>query len=1745
MLQVTFPENSEVSLNSSLNVTVSGTTDNDTSSIYVNGSSGSVILTYGGWSYNFTIVSYTTDLHIASKDSLGNITSEIDYSLTVQAPTISNTTFNESFVTIPGETSTLSSLIEVSLDSITYSTSGIVYVPHASSFSYNYNFIEASPTIYFRAQDSLSSYSAISPYTLNYKLNPPVIFSLNPSVTSISVNLSGIADYEAVSLVVTPNEPSVSGFFVSDKVTGFSNYTSWGYSFTILKPLETFTIKSIDIFGNDSDVSSLDLNYSLEAPVITYPTNMTVSSYNQTVSGYCNSNSNAVLYSSTQSLNKSKIISTLSEPFLIITSINDVLNLNIGIENRSIVFPAGSSSAADIVSIINSYFSETVASESSGRIVLTGNNIKVLNSSSGGTFGFFEGNYNLSYSLNLASTTFNNRNTLNLNIDDVDYIINFSKEIIYSEEDIISTINSQIGRTIAFSGINIITAESNIHILKPFTELGISDPFYFGYNDKSDIDWSFNFNFYSTGPTWYFCALDQLYNFTDTAEITFSYSLIQPVITSPGVQKPITDSTYFSSSGSSSIFETASGNFIVDGIITGDKILVLSGSNIGSIGGVTEIYDTYLVTDSFSSDFSNGDKITIYSSSDRPTFTTNLISQKYDGLCDVGSNQLLYFSDSGIQSGYVKLYSEVSSINFDTTNNLLKLQVDSDSEIITFKEGQTDSQTIIDQINGYFLKQTAYLEDTFIYLQGNYINIDDCSSLSVLNFPSGSYNQCLEISVPDTYKFESGDADFINIMVDNKNVQYKHINSNADLATVFTKSGLINTINSLYNDKKIAFASPNKMIILGNTNISIKNEVSIISLSLYESGIGQYTKGSYLWAQEMILKQTTTPFNIFSLDYLYNLSASNSLTIIFKVEPPVLTNSQIQYDSTTGISYLETTFNYIDLSGTYNKDGGYSVSLNGTDVYNTNGSWAYTLENLTSGTNEITAYTLDIFGNNSDALKFNVIFNDPNSLIVPEDTSKNLNWVKLTQVTPLGNSTINSMLEVIEDTFSTIVSTLKAVTKLLNIVKSFISKHLGLDALSLLKKALQKMINDIIAYIEQLSNGDGLYVLSTLPTRNFASAETWAPLEGGFSNFISKVNSSFDDQLDPHRPIIAATEKVGAMVFAASDTGGVSDLLNSFSRLTSLFSKDNPDFGLVPPENLKAIGENRRVVLTWSMPKTAISPTGFYIYRAFSPGGNPVTQNVKGADFGSQAAGKTVTWDYDITTGELSSEYDLVGILGSVPATTDKNWSAVSSQATSDWWNHVFTVAKTQIVKDFMFVDGVLTGYEKTVKAENEQTSSEIIAGKVDWAVGILDAIKDFSLTASGETGEELVNGVIYYYKVVPAYIGANCTGSTYEVAATPTQPDLIYIEEDLSSQITRGVDPNGMSLRYILSSAIYDDAKAVYASDPSAIIVHVDGQQVQPDTIDYKKGIITLLSKNQPEQTINVEYWGKQVLEATRAFIISANQGDFVIKKGNNGDNETNKLVIQVGQGSNLPNLISSNLSGINLYQNVVLVRDFGKTSDGSDSDTITLSAEEVASRIRSQTSGINVRTNSKSQIIIEDNRNPDMYNGSYLKIHNQNSSLGFGSNYGTISYESTAGISSGNPPDWYSIRPADLFPIFNDLTRYIQDLANKLLNSFENATKSLTDFIDLLIAKVQALSDLANEIKNLLEQITKQMYLTAGLYFLNIPYKKGGVDYIKSALTTATGTPTQSNYTAGVVILYSAGATMKAVDLLFGSLK
>lgn len=1697
------------------NLSIGGTTETHAVSAYVNGSTDNVSYDFqdNSWSFNTEINEYGEHVFtVVSENGSGEISDSSIATSEIVGPSVEKELYNSLTTPISGRANYITSKVEAKhSDSLSFSDAGVTFLPPNDFVLTGFTFTNPEETIVFRAKDSLGNASEEISKVVSYKLSGPLIDSFTNPVSSIYNVLTGSADLETVELSYTPI--GSSGYFTSGAVTGgYAPHVGWSYEFVMMGDSEEFGIKSVDIFGQETEEARASIDYKLPQVIPILPHQSSTSSLSNSLSGFCSSASKKVMFSTLNNLDDEnsesvKIVSSNKGNYLF-NSTNNILDLTVGGVRHKVSLPTGVVTSQDIVDKVNSYFTKAVSYETSGRVGLKGNSIQVNSGTGNAILGFEVREYSVSIELQVNLTypkTFEERDTLDVNIDGVDYLIKFEGEY-QSLEEIIEEINSQVGSKVAFSGSLILSATTNFYIKKEFPDFDINSKIYVGEANYTlgDTQWFFDHNLEEKTITFFISTLDTFGNYNNPVELTLSYEIDSPVIVSPGEVKSLTDNVATSGSVANS-FETTSGSFVNDGVLLGDKVLSLSGNNAGEVYGITSVSEKTIETDG-SPVWSEGDAIYVYTKETRPDFNTNKLTVDGRGSCDPDSLRIIYATEY-LQD--IKVYSQfIGPFNITPTHSTLTIRVDGREESITLPTGlDIGVIEIVSRINSYFVDDVAFSDKETFYIKGNRVDILDGSANIVFDLTVGEYSLSAGMLFDEPVNFPIGDADLkVNLNIDLKDIKFSF-----ETGTDLSKQTIVDKINSL-SAKKVAFLTPSGINLLGRDSIKVNTSVSLISMTplIYERAI--YTQGVGEWNSGYKIFGNQTNFIVYGQDYLYSYTAPSILPIVYKIDPPVVTTYP-----------LESTRDICDISGTFDPEGT-KVQLDGEDAFGDSGDWTYTLVDLINGGNNLKAVTIDKFGTPSPSSEFIFTYNDIiANTPAPEPGPNALKWASV-ESPSLSNDTIDTLLSAVNDVFKPVLSALKAVSEILKIVKAFIAG--GLSWMSVVRLAVQGFIDELVELISQIVNGGGVYILNTLPVPSLVTPERpiLSFIEGGFPGFINRVDRSLSDKNDAYRPQLNKSSKVGAYVIAVSDNGGVDKLLKSVQSLVKIVSKEILDVGMSEPVNIRVSGENKRVVLTWKADPNRVRPGGYRVYRSEVSGGIPITKKVKTQVPKKNGEKYSDEFVRDSVSGEIKTDYELVG---EIAFKNPLNNGGVVGALTGTLEN-VQQVA----VDDFKFVDGIAT--------INEKESNTAIDAVMSGAVAYMDAFTEAVLVITEESGVELENGKTYYYQVRSFVYGNDVEGKSPELVGTPSRPDLLLMTENLGSQMIKR-DKGGNALNYILSSAIFDESSGVFASDPSALEIKVDGGIVQPSKIFYTQGSVVLDKENSPKRVVTAKYWGKKPVNSTRAYLEGKKQGtgpegEYLMKKD---DKESYTLSIQVGLGSNLPQAIGV-ASSISLDQTVTLVRDFTEGLEKNPVDTKWVTPDEVVSLIRAQTSGLKVRLNKKSQIVIEENQNPNIHKGSVLTITGGNSALGF-----DLGATSVAGPLTGTPPDWYSIRVSDLFPIFNDMLGYVQNTMNTFLSSLEGATKALTDFIELLEVKVEALADLAKKVQKFINDIIENLTIQGGFYFLEIPFALGGNDYFMDSLKNATGSPEDSDYAGGVVFLYSSGATGKALDFILAPIK
>lgn len=1235
-----------------------------------------------------------------------------------------------------------------------------------------------------------------------------------------------------------------------------------------------------------------------------------------------------------------------------------------------------------------------------------------------------------------------------------------------------------------------------------------------GTSSASHIEWSYQFVLMSQSEEFFIKTIDSFGNESSEQKKQINYGVSKPIILLPGKIKSITGDTAVTGSTSTK-FLTLNGDFKNDGIIKSDVVLSTTGKNIGEYRSILVVGDKYIETEEFPHPWDLGDKIKVYPKEDRPTMMTDEDVVAFSGKCDKNISKVKYSTEELVP---VRVYaSNTQPYLINTLNNNLLLNIDGKLEFILLPSGSLTSQDMSDAINEAFRKTFTYdvsfYDGERFFLESQHIQVYSGTANTTLGIVECEVNFTLEIEVPNTIIFKNnsvGGASCSKEVIDSgllfgMNIDGIFIRFPLKTNTVYTKLELIDSINKAAG-KEVAFDIGNKIVFGASENIWVEETIDDLNLYSQFNGNANYNIGLNLSEDIGRNPNSTHQVNKTSLlcgsvdnsgDWSFNLNIIQPLNTVkvyglnefFKLLDPVSLSINYQVPAPTVHDFppsVDTDF--VDLSGTYTSRSK-SVLINDVPVDLSNkGNWTHQYNGLSLGTNNLKISSIDAFNNQSSSTNISITRIDPYDVNYPTQGDGNtLKWKSVSNPT-LSPDSIKKVADTIDSIFNPIVEALDFVSGLLDIAKAFINEYVS-GPLAALRRSIQALLDNILGLLDSLVNGAGLYTLSTLaPWSDIKRDIPWGlldPIKGSFPDFFNIIENSFYDNFDAYRPQLHPESTVGGLILALGDGSGMEDLLNAYKSLSELLNKQRFDYGLDPVNNLKAEGQNQRVVLTWTAPDggSNIFPYDYVILRSKKSGGEKKTQQVKSQVSAEGKGNQYYEEDYyNPDTGKQEGIYTEIGRV--------KNY---------------------RVMKEFKFIDGTTTLQEN----ENQKGVNSFVSGTLDF----FTACREFVLVSMNSSNVPLVNGDTYFYKVVPMVTGTSVRGDSPEVVCAASFPQLEQKTEYLYDQIK-----TTKAGYYQVKGSMFDKDTALFADTANDMSIKVDGAKVIPVKFYSEKGLFVL--PNPPKQTLEITYWGKKEQSATRASITGTELGPFSFKESEN------TLGIQVGRGATITEQFGG--TPITRTQTVTFTRF--KTGESS----VDVSAEEVASVIRSQTSGLKVSVDHRNRIVLEEDQNPDIYRGSYIKIVTGNKVLGF-----TSGQESSAGPLMGIPPDWKSIRISDLFPAVNDLIRYLKDTFDQLSKGLASATDSLIDFIDLLQAKIDALSDMIKKVQSLLKRMANILALQGGIYVLVIPPKSGGATYFNTAIKNSTGYPLDAEYAGGLVFLYTDGGTGVALDWIISSLK
>lgn len=1253
------------------------------------------------------------------------------------------------------------------------------------------------------------------------------------------------------------------------------------------------------------------------------------------------------------------------------------------------------------------------------------------------------------------------------------------------------------------------------------------------------VYWSYDFTILSKNQVFSIQAINASGDVSDPSFAYLTYEIEPPVILSPGNPKSISDNIAASGS-TNTIFNTLSGNFASEGVIVGDYVVATSGRNKGRQRKITHASGLYLETEAFPHIWSEGDTIKVFSKEDRPSYETNKLKFKASGTIDSSAQAVLFTTDDSLD--LVRIYANNPEFyDIDSSNDILIVKVNGFENIIELNHGLGRSaEDIANEINSYFDFTVAFTEKpspispSIFFIEGFSVKLEPSNATHFFDMCTGDFNFAKNLTAVGTIGTSSkcsiqvalDDNMTLDVNIDGQNLQYNLPND-----AEFNPKAAADSLNEQAG-KCVASPGPNNLTLLAEESLQANDSLDFLGLNEMISGYADLDTNENSddsdWDIEFDLYDNDIELSIFGIDAFGNITDPADLGITYKIDPPTLSDKlEDLVDETDCERILESEDDTITLSGNYDTEG-QGVLINGEDIYSADGSWTVDLD-LEEGDNDLVIQTLDIFGNTSDSQSLTIPYIDPTKTGASAELGQDgLVWRSLLSPS-FSPSDVDNARNFIGNVFRPITSVLDVISKLLKIARAFIVDNV-VSVLNGIRNTVQNFVNDVITTLKDLSRGLGIYAISTIPKKSEISdmRDFFNRMQSGgpgraFDGFIETLIRSFDDIYDPKRPQLSSNVTAGGYALAVADTGGAFDFLETLRQITRIVEREVLDYSIPAPINIRVSSENQRVVLTWQA-ADSIRPGRYAILRATRSGGDLRYKRLKTNLPKEGQSNFTRELDRDLDTGEIRRDYEEIGSID-FNLGTSTSGMATPQVTTVDIQSDLPTIDSSRFIDriDFRFVDGIATDQEN-----KERNLTESV---LNGTTRFLDAVRDSILVQQASTNTALVNGQTYYYKIVPMF-GSTPGGESPELVGTPHAPELVFMErESLSIQMNDEDPYYGVGRRYRLSGSIFNKDTSVIASDPSSnhLEVFSDGRRITPTSVDYAKGTFVIRNQDRPSDNISASFWTKKRISTGRSRLVGRNQGDFTFR---NIDRDGNTLEIQVGSTSSSSSNIGLGTEGrttIPLVQKVRFLRDF------NNQENVTLTAEEVASIIRNQTSGLKVTVDRLNRIVLINNQYSDPAIGSSLEIIKGNRILGF--NDGDKDSAGTLGV----PPDWFRISLEDLAPVMNDIIRYIENNSRSLLRSLEDASNALTEYIDTLIKRIETLNDIIKRLQELTEQLAEVLTFRAGVWMLEIPSRPGGNQYLKNALDTSINRP-QSDFAGGVMFVYADGGTQRALKFLFG---
>lgn len=718
---------------------------------------------------------------------------------------------------------------------------------------------------------------------------------------------------------------------------------------------------------------------------------------------------------------------------------------------------------------------------------------------------------------------------------------------------------------------------------------------------------------------------------------------------------------------------------------------------------------------------------------------------------------------------------------------------------------------------------------------------------------------------------------------------------------------------------------------------------------------------------------------------------------------------------------------------------------------------------------------------------------------------------------------------------------LEVTRTILDLVKALL---IGLaNPILALAKALYALLLNAIESLSQT----GLYSWQLLP--DLRTDPYCKLLEGGYPNFVERWKGSLQDSMDLNRPQPVPNFNTGGFIMVVVDSNGIPPIL----KLIKLFSSFM-DVKLAPypaPVNLKAYPMDSDENPLFDFADYAIADSSDALNGVLLEWSNPT--NISTPDSGYKGLGADLSAEFLPTKWlvEVSRTYPSERTKGdekdgviepgifyysrTLPTTATDTAPTADEPAVDIYGQPVILMERTFVLDSFL---GGLAGYFNKFRYTFKFTADQSYFKRGQtyyFRVRQFDGtptITDYRFKV-GQMVERSDQSSVYYYEPSGTDLNLGQPSNIIALRMPEKLPDFDVVEclrhvflaaYSLNFQqpvelTVKGVDTNGNP---VFNQPVFDEATGQTVPPYGANVLYGQGELVAESPIGAGK--ITPL-QTIPEGRYTPDTAGYVDYGAAAPWVSSS----FRLKAATMA-NQYAELLLQAGTIGDFQALVQGNLpySFTDSY-----------LSSGLSGVMQARTIEELVTSLTPIQKSFPTTIDPTGSKVSITEKDVLTFGHAYYDVGVRRSVVAAVRFLKTLSYQ-------GLPPDWSRVGLIDMVPWSRQLLDNLMNFIQGLVDAYQEVTKEITEFIDLLKRKIAVIERTIKFVIYILNLIEN---LSVGFYLLTAYNLTGGVASWFEAIDSSGGDKPPSTgtggYTAGICLAYlapSPGGIQAAFSSLFG---